>query len=351
MTRLSGWVARRRWVLDALQPALGCPLEIEVQGLGLWRQRPSADDQLQVILLEHADSSLQAMLAIDAPLAVDLAWLCLTGDHEPSMAAPRPLDRVERGALLYLAARTVWAFWGKDGPMRVARLASAEELERLGHGAVTMHLTIRAGACAGHVWLHLPPTMSQLLPHDPPDRAVDGESLDHLPAMVHVALGRSRISLAELFGASPGDALLLDEVWARPTAAGVFRGQVRLRLAQGRPRWTASLGPQGAVALVDMITSHQEAAVMDPADDTLPSNPGELLSEIPIEISVELGRITLTAREAVALRPGQTLRLDRRPGDPVELRVGPKLVARGELVEVDGDLGVLLREIYQPNRG
>lgn len=90
---------------------------------------------------------------------------------------------------------------------------------------------------------------------------------------------------------------------------------------------------------------------MDPADDTLPSNPGELLSEIPIEISVELGRITLTAREAVALRPGQTLRLDRRPGDPVELRVGPKLVARGELVEVDGDLGVLLREIYQPNRG
>lgn len=84
----------------------------------------------------------------------------------------------------------------------------------------------------------------------------------------------------------------------------------------------------------------------DPSDDSIPSNPGELLREIPAELSVEVGRIPLTAREAVELRAGQTLRLDRRPGDPVELRIGPKLVARGELVEVDGELGVLLREIY-----
>lgn len=85
---------------------------------------------------------------------------------------------------------------------------------------------------------------------------------------------------------------------------------------------------------------------MERADDQLPESPGELLEEIPADLSIELGRLSMSAFEAVRLRPGQTLKLNRRPGDPVEIRIGPKLVGRGELVQIDSELGVVIREVF-----
>ena len=66
----------------------------------------------------------------------------------------------------------------------------------------------------------------------------------------------------------------------------------------------------------------------------------ELLNDIPLQIAVELGRLPVTAEQVVALRVGQLLDLGRTPGEPVELSVNGKIVARGELVEVEGHLGV-----------
>jgi flagellar motor switch/type III secretory pathway protein FliN len=55
---------------------------------------------------------------------------------------------------------------------------------------------------------------------------------------------------------------------------------------------------------------------------------------------VELARIPVTAEQVVALKVGQVVDLNRVPGEPVELSVNGKVVARGELVEVEGHLGV-----------
>lgn len=67
-----------------------------------------------------------------------------------------------------------------------------------------------------------------------------------------------------------------------------------------------------------------------------------LLGDIPVHVSVEIGRVQLSADEVIQLRAGHLIELGRAPSDPVDLVVGGKLLARGELVEIEGSLGVRL---------
>ena len=350
LDRLSRWMPRDgEWILPGLEPALGRPLEIRAGKITTQRQRRWDPDCSLFVALEHSESSRQLIAELDAPLAVEMVWLCLTGKVDPSMAAPRQLDRFEQGVLLYLAARTIWAIWGREGPLRVVGLASPRELEQLAPGSVRVHLGVRAGDCQGHAWLHCPAAWWSEVPSPPkPDRRDRWMGLEELPTALHVTLGRSCLALDQWQGARPGDVLVMDEVWARPAGGdGSFSGTLRLHLPAGLPRWRAGLTADGILTVGEPVLSQKEDEVTDQADDQLPTTPDELLEEIPVELSVELGRIPLNAQQALELRPGQPLRLDRRPGDPVDIRLGSKLVARGELVEIEGELGVLLREIFQ----
>ena len=86
----------------------------------------------------------------------------------------------------------------------------------------------------------------------------------------------------------------------------------------------------------------EEAAAEDAGpEDNLAETEG-LLKDIPLPVVVELGRIKSTAGDIVKLRAGQILELRRAPNDPVDITVNGKLVAKGELVEVEGELGVRL---------
>lgn len=77
-----------------------------------------------------------------------------------------------------------------------------------------------------------------------------------------------------------------------------------------------------------------------------PDNP---LHSIPIEISVTVGKARPLVRELLTLEENAVLPLDKRVEDPVELFVGDKLIARGELQEVEGgepgQLAVRLTEV------
>lgn len=85
-----------------------------------------------------------------------------------------------------------------------------------------------------------------------------------------------------------------------------------------------------------------------PPDDNL-EQVEPLLGDIPMVLVVELGRVQLTADEVVRLRPGQLIELGRSPVDPVDLVVNGKLVAKGELVEIEGALGVKLLNLVRGN--
>ena len=66
----------------------------------------------------------------------------------------------------------------------------------------------------------------------------------------------------------------------------------------------------------------------------------EAVGEIPVVVRVEVGSVQLLAREWAALGPGDVLTVGRKIAEPVVLRVAGVEVARGELVDVEGDVGV-----------
>ena len=67
--------------------------------------------------------------------------------------------------------------------------------------------------------------------------------------------------------------------------------------------------------------------------------------DIPLEITVELGRATLSLAEVLALGPGSVIELERLPGEPLELLANGRLIARGEVVVLNESFGLRVTEI------
>ncbi len=80
------------------------------------------------------------------------------------------------------------------------------------------------------------------------------------------------------------------------------------------------------------------------------SDPGslELLLDIPLEISVELGRVKMLVKEVVELGTGSIIEIDKAAGEPVDVLVNGRLVARGEVVVIEDNFGVRITEILTP---
>ena len=82
-----------------------------------------------------------------------------------------------------------------------------------------------------------------------------------------------------------------------------------------------------------------------------PANPQASLTDAvldsPVVVRVEVGSVSLTAREWAELGPGDVIETGRRVAEPVVLRVAGREVARGELVNLEGELGVRIREIIR----
>jgi len=69
------------------------------------------------------------------------------------------------------------------------------------------------------------------------------------------------------------------------------------------------------------------------------------LSDIQVEVAVELGRADLSIGEVMRLAPGSVVHINRMLGDPVDLIIRDRLIARGEVVVVDEKFGLRITEI------
>lgn len=74
----------------------------------------------------------------------------------------------------------------------------------------------------------------------------------------------------------------------------------------------------------------------------------DLLSNIEMDVTAELGRTRMTVRELLSLTPGTVVELDRMAGSPIDLYVNGTLIARGEVVVIDEEFGVRISEIVTP---
>src|SRR3954465_3627502 len=69
------------------------------------------------------------------------------------------------------------------------------------------------------------------------------------------------------------------------------------------------------------------------------------VSDVPVEIAVEIGRTRMTIGETLELSPGAIVSLNRLAGEPVDLLVNGKPIARGEVVVIDEEFGLRITEI------
>ncbi len=76
----------------------------------------------------------------------------------------------------------------------------------------------------------------------------------------------------------------------------------------------------------------------------------EAVHDVPVKVQAVLGRARMPIGDLLALSSGTVLELDRRVGEPVDIFVNDRLIARGEVVLIDNALGVTLTEIVRPDR-
>ncbi len=75
------------------------------------------------------------------------------------------------------------------------------------------------------------------------------------------------------------------------------------------------------------------------------ASPLDMLGDVGLTVTVELGKVNMRMKDLLALREGSVVELDQVAGGPVDVLVNGKLVARGEVVVVGEELGVRVTDI------
>ncbi len=74
-----------------------------------------------------------------------------------------------------------------------------------------------------------------------------------------------------------------------------------------------------------------------------------LILDIPLEITVEFGRVKMVVDDLLKLGQGSIIELDKSVGEPVEIYVNKKLIGKGEVVVIDEKFAVRLTDIISPS--
>jgi flagellar motor switch protein FliN/FliY len=93
-----------------------------------------------------------------------------------------------------------------------------------------------------------------------------------------------------------------------------------------------------------LTTADDAASELEPRRSVDFRNLAAML-DVPLRLTVELGRAELPLAEVLALRPGSVVELDRFPGEPLDLFANGRLVARGEIIVLNDIFGFRVTEI------
>jgi type III secretion protein Q len=149
-----------------------------------------------------------------------------------------------------------------------------------------------------------------------------------LAVSVRCVAGRALLPAAAVARVAPGDRLTLDGLrWAD----GAPGGGVTL-LVGAHPALTSDATLTGAaLTLAAPLAAPRSPAMNDPAD---------ALRDLHVEVTVELATQSFPLGEVAAWGAGPVVAFAQRLGESVALRAGGRVIARGELVDVDGQVGV-----------
>ncbi len=142
-----------------------------------------------------------------------------------------------------------------------------------------------------------------------------------------------------------------DEVKAAEDSQSVAVEEERADAAEGASGGAAEAGDADAAAGGKDAVKKAEFQDVQPSDAGGEKPALELLLNVTLPVSVELGRATMTINEVLGVREGAVIELERAAGEPVDVLVSGKLLGKGEVVVVDDKFGVRITELINRVEG
>jgi type III secretion system YscQ/HrcQ family protein len=316
---LASWP--RRWALDL--PAIGLA-RLAIAGVG------RADLGRHAVEFEVLLGVEPGRLTIDPVLAVGLVDAALAGPRV--LSTPRAFGPAERGVLVGLIGG---AFASLGWTIRL------DSVPRAVPDAVSILLNLESSPASGSLRLDVSPIAVGLAR---PTQAWRDRAA-RLPVPVRIELATTRLTAPEVAGLELGDAVVLDGVSAAAGAPDrAWEGRLVVRGDKDRYFAPIDIGADGTLTLKDGFSVLDEEGDMDAPGSGSSIDATTVIGAAPIEVIVELGRITLRGEELLGLAPGTVLSLGAQR-QAVSLRVGGERWAEGEMVNVDGELGVRLTRL------
>ncbi|MVW78175.1 flagellar motor switch protein FliN [Bordetella sp. 02P26C-1] len=137
-----------------------------------------------------------------------------------------------------------------------------------------------------------------------------------------------------------------------------FNGAAATANQDAMSEWEQALAEQAQATLPaaaePAATAVPPAQVFKPLDAAAGAKLGEgfdidMIRDIPVQLSVELGRTRVTIRELLQLNQGSVVELQNLAGEPMDIYINGYLVAQGEVVVVGDNYGVRLTDIVTPS--
>ena len=130
-------------------------------------------------------------------------------------------------------------------------------------------------------------------------------------------------------------------------------------LPEEAPENTSSVEDDWAAAMAEQAVADAAAVTAEPAKIFQPFDQGngsasmmnelDMILDIPVQISVELGRTKITIKNLLQLAHGSVVELDNMAGEPMSVYVNGTLIAQGEVVVVNEKFGIRLTDIITPS--
>jgi flagellar motor switch/type III secretory pathway protein FliN len=264
----------------------------------------------------------------------DLARACvarLLGQGFELGWADAGVDAALRGAGAALALEIARRASRAEAPELVSDVAPAAPWRSVGHATVRLGgKPYRLELCAEALALGRP------VPAAARPCALAG--LGELPVVVPWLAALSLSTVDEVEGLGVGDVWVPGaEAWlgGEPLSAGVL-------CAPGAGRgWPVRVSSAKIVLGAEAVQVHEELNGMSQEESELT----EIVGKTPVLVRLELGALEMTAAEWAALRPGDVVQCGRRIEEPIVLRAGGREIARGELVDIEGEVGIRITRV------
>jgi flagellar motor switch/type III secretory pathway protein FliN len=356
----AGLGAAVRWLNDELKSeAKVGPPEV------LWR--PSGLRRTGLVAhLVWPRLSTRLGLGVETPLAHAVVDRLL-GFFRLDEESHRQLSPVEWGVMTFAVAETFHRLDDTPGPLGpwdlVIDRVGPDPFDLTGLGqVVTVRWPVRLGSISGSLRVWLPENLvTRWLKAPPVPSATAAPPLTPTPGQPDLAGDwRARagtVSLPRgLKTLRPGGVLPLTESRLEGTPQSPA-GQVELTLALAGSDGHFILPAEPVASsggahltltgpLRHVPSPREPIAVSNQALTPNPDPTDAQATQVPVTLVVELGRVNLTVARLADLKPGDVVELGRHSREPVELTSAGRLVARGELVQIDTELGVRVTHVF-----